>query len=227
MVGSTRAQRQALNWGGEVRQARLQQGWSVQRAAEHAGVSWATWQSIEAGQPRARIDTLCAVGEAVGLDLVLKAYIGRQPSLRDSGQLELAAWLCGEAHTSYRASLEVIVGPHGEAIDLVLFGPLEILAIEIERLALDFQAQYRRAQHKCQLLADQHQRPVRQLLAIEDTRRNRAAVEPHRSLFESALPAQSREVLRAIRTGSPLGSDGLIWVRRPGPAALETLRLAV
>jgi hypothetical protein len=110
------------------------------------------------------------------------------------------------------------VGTHGQSIDLVMFGATEILGTEIERMAVDFQAQYRRADRKRGLLADVHQRAVRLVMAVEDTRRNRAAIEPHRDLIAEALPARSREILHAIRTGEPLGRDGLLWIRRPPPS---------
>jgi hypothetical protein len=213
---SRRARLQAGNWADEVRRARIVQGMTIQAAADRAHVAWGTWARIEAGDPRVVLATLCDVGEAVGLDLVLRAYPGRQPTLRDTGQLELAQELHRQAHASLKAELEMGVGDHGQAIDLVLFGPGEIVAIEIERMAVDFQAQLRRADQKRAALAARHQRPVRLILAIEDSRRNRTALEPHRQLIGAALPAGSREVIGAIRAGSTVGRDGLIWLRRRG-----------
>jgi hypothetical protein len=100
------------------------------------------------------------------------------------------------------------------AIDLCFFGAQEIIDAEVERMATDFQNQYRRADHKRQALGAQHQRPTRLVLVIEDTRRNRTALEPHMKLIQSALPARSREVLGALRSGRPLGRDGPLWIRR-------------
>lgn len=215
---SRRARTQAGRWADEVRQARIAQGWTIQAAADRAHVAWGTWARIEAGDPRVVLATLCDVGDAIGLDLVLQAYPGRQPSLRDTGQLELASRLRALADSSFRTELELSVGDHGQAIDLVLFGADEIVAVEIERMAADFQAQYRRADRKRSALADRHQRPVRLVLAVEDTRRNRTAVEPHWELITSALPAGTREVLGAIRMGRSVGRDGLLWLRRRGPS---------
>lgn len=160
------------------------------------------------------VETLCAVTEAVGLDLVLRAYEGQAPSLRDTGQLELAQQLWEEAHASWQPSMELAVGEHGQAIDLCFFGPSEILAVEIERLAIDWQAQPRRADVKRRSLASRHQRPVRLVMAVEDRRRNRAALAAHLGVVRVALPAGSREVLAALRRGRPLGRDGLLWIRR-------------
>jgi hypothetical protein len=134
--------------------------------------------------------------------------------LRDSGQLNLVEHVRAEADGSWQPSLEVGVGDHGQAIDLVLFGATEILACEIERAATDFHAQLRRADLKRRGLAAVHRRPIRLVMVIEDTRRNRAALQARSDVVRTALPAGPSEVLRAIRFGRALGRDGLLWVRR-------------
>lgn len=192
---------------------------TIAAAARRARVSWATWTAVERGHPGASLSTLCAIGEAVGIDLVVRAYPGAPPSLRDTGQLELARAIVDQAHASWQSEIELMVGPHGRAIDLAGFGPTEILAMEIERMVVDFQAQYRRANEKREMLSARHQRPVRLVLVIEDTRRNRTAIAPHLDLITQVLPAGSREVLRALRLGHPLGRDGVMWLRRSKPSA--------
>lgn len=223
---SRRATNQANRFGDEVKLARIGHGMSVRTASNRAGVSWATWTEIERGSPNTTLATLCAVGDAIGLDLVLNAYPGTAPSLRDTGQLGQVRRLLAETHASWQPAVEMAVGQHGRSIDLVLFGPSEILVIEVERLALDYQAQCRRADEKRQLLAAQHRRPVRLVLLIEDTRRNRVALAPHMAVIGRALPAGSRQVLAAIRTGQPLGRDGLLW-RRASPLRRRTGSAAV
>ena len=209
-----RASEQSARVGGEVKLARITQAMSRQQVADRAGVSWSTQVRVELGDPKLAIATICAVTEAVGLDLVLRTYPGRQPSLRDTGQLALAELLVSQAHDAWHAQLEVSVGQHGESIDIGFFGPEEIVATELERMASDFQAQYRRADEKRQRLAGQHRRPVRLVIMIEDTPRNRTALEPHLAVIRRTLPAGSREILKSIRGGEPLGRDGLLWLRR-------------
>lgn len=186
---------------------------SRQRLADRAGVSWATVVNVEMGRPGIRVDTLCAVAEAVGLDIVLRAYPGRSPSLHDSGQLEHVRLLLGQAGDQWQPEIELAVGQHGLAIDLALFGASEIQAHEVERMASNFQAQLRRADEKRLALAAGHQRPVRLVMVIEDTARNRAAVAPHLELVRTRLPATPSEVLASLRSGGPLGRDGLLWFR--------------
>lgn len=209
-----RAADQAARLGAEIRNARAIEGMSGRQVARRAGVSASTQARIEVGDSGVAVCTLSAVAEAVGLDLVLRAYPGRKPSLRDTGQLELADALISRAHPSLKPEVELIVGPHGEAIDTAFFGASEIVAAELERLILDFQDQYRRADRKREALAALHQRPVRLILVIEDTRTNRAALERHVPLVKTALPAGSREILAALAAGKPIGRDGLLWIRR-------------
>lgn len=208
-----RARQQSARIGDEVRTAALALGMTRQQVARRAGVSWATVVNVEIGEPGVQIDTLCAVGEAVGLDIVLRAYPGRQPTLRDTGQLQYAELLVAQAHDRWQPQVELAVGQHGEAVDLALFGSHEIQDYEIETLATDFQRQLRRADQKRLLLAAQHRRPVRLVLAIRDTPANRAALAPHMAVIRTNLPAGSREILASLRSGEPLGRDGLVWFR--------------
>lgn len=210
-----RAAEQSAKIGSEVKLARVTLAMTGRQVADRAGVSSSTEARAELGDPNLTVGTMCAVAEAVGLDIVIRAYNGRAPSLRDSGQLAAANQLQSWAHSSWQPDVELLIGPHGESIDMAFFGPSEIWALEIERMATDFQAQYRRADRKREALAALHQRPVRLVLAIEDTRRNRAALEPHLAFIRSVMPAGTREVLGCLRTGQPLGRDGLIWIRRP------------
>ena len=210
-----RAREQCLRLAPEVRLARATLAMTSQQVAARAGVSWSTVARVQLGDPGTAIDTVAAVAEAVGLELVLRAYPGRQPSLRDSGQLALAEELVRQLGSAWQPALEVPAGEHGQATDLVLFGAQEIITCEIERMAVDLQAQYRCADRKRRLLSAAHRRPVRLVLLLEDTRRNRAAVEPHLPALQSLLPAATREVLAGLRGGRPVGRDGLVWLRQP------------
>ena len=216
-LGTRRARSQSESAGDDIGVARAEGGLTRTQVSQRAGVSRDTVRRVEEGDPGVQIHTLCAVGEAVGVDVVVRTFRGRPVSLRDSGQLEVAQYLCSIAHPSFRPALEVPAGEHGEACDIGLFGAGEIIDTEIDRLILDFQAQYRRNTQKRAWLAARHQRPVRLVMAIEDTPRNRAAVGPHLDLIRTVLPAGSREILKSLRSGGRLGRDGLLWVRRRQP----------
>ena len=206
---------QAARMGAEIRLARTTLAMSREELARRAGLAASTVKRIERGDPGMQVDTLCAVGTAAGIDIVLRAYPGRAISLRDSGQLRIAEHLVDLAGSYRQARMEVPAGEHGRSADLVLLGVDEIIHVEIERMATDFQAQYRSAVAKRDALAAVHARPVRLVLAVEDTARNRAALLPHLRLITGQLPAGSRQILAALRGGHALGTDGLLWVRAP------------
>lgn len=198
--------------GREVVLARSNFGLSRRAAARIAQVSPSTQTRVERGDPSVGLATSCQVALAVGLKLWARAFPASTPSLRDTGQLRIADYLRNLANPSYRVVLELGLG-NGRSADEVFFGAAEIIDTEIERLLGDFQGQYRPASAKRDELSNVHQRPVRLVLAVEDTRRNRTAFAQHEAIIRSALPAGSREILRALRTGQPLGRDGLLWVR--------------
>ena len=188
-------------------------GMTTGAAATRAGIARSTWERIELGVAPVTLPAIVAATDAVGLDLVCQTYPGREPGLRDSGQLGIAQSLAGMAHPTWRMSLEEPAGDHGEAIDQVLWGPREILAVEIERFLFDWQGQSRRWAAKREWLAARHARPVRQVVVLADTRRNRTALEPFRLVVGQAFPAATRAVLHAVRSGTTLGGDGLCWTR--------------
>lgn len=211
--GAERARAQATATGKSIRQSRHVAGMSREEAASRAGISRSTLERIERGTPTVTLANLTAAADAVGLDLVCGTYPGREPSLRDSGQLSIAEWLAAQADGRWRLTLEEPAGDHGEAIDQVFWGPSEILAVEIDRFLLDWQNQLRRWRRKCEWLAARHARPVRLVVAVTDTRRNRTAIEPFLEVVQRTFPATTRDVMHAIRTGAPLRADGLCWIR--------------
>jgi transcriptional regulator with XRE-family HTH domain len=206
------AQEVVTRIGHEVVLGRTTLGLTRRAAAGIAGVAPSTYERVERGDASIGIGTACQVADAVGLRLWVRAFPARTPSLRDTGQLHIVEYLRELSHPSLKPAIEVGLG-NLRAADLVFFSPTEIIHAEIERLIADFQDQYRRAAAKRDELAAHHARPVRLIMVVEDTQRNRQAVRDHAALINSALPASSRVILRAMRTGEPLGRDGLLWVR--------------
>lgn len=212
--GTGRAERQATAIGADIALTRARFGWTWADVGRRAGVAPVTCARIERGDRGVQLNTLCAIGEAVGLDVVLRVYPGRGPSLRDRGQLLIAQHLCSIVDSRWQARIEAAAGDHGEAVDVMFLGPTEIIAVEIDRLLLDYQERHRRNDQKRRWLAERHQRPVRLVMVVEDSPRNRRAVEPHSELIRTVLPRTTRQVLTSLRTGEPLGGDGLMWIRR-------------
>lgn len=96
---------------------------------------------------------------------------------------------------------------------MVLDGPAGVVLIEIERGLRDLQAQLRAAQLKRVAMAERLGRQVRLVLAVPDLATSRRAVAPHAAIIRSSLTVTSRAAWAAIRSGSPLEADALLWVR--------------
>jgi hypothetical protein len=160
------------------------------------------------------------LASATGHDLSIRLFPADGVRLRDSGQLRVAELIRGALHTATRVQLEAPVAPLPDrrAADMVLQTTAEVVQVEIERALLDFQAQLRAAQLKRAAMADQLGRAIQLVIAVPDTRRNRAVVDDHRLIVESALPIPSRRIWSSLRSGDRVGGDGLLWVRVPSSA---------
>lgn len=184
-----------------------------------AGVSQAQVTRAERGMFDLSLDARCRLAAACGHELGWRLYPVATVRLRDSGQMALAQAITAAAHPSWLARLEVPIAPGDlRAADLVLTNGLGIIHIEIERALVDFQAQLRSAQLKRNALAARGGRPIRLVIAVPDTRATKGRLAPFAQLIEATMPATSRRIWQAIRTGEALESDGILFVRAPRQA---------
>lgn len=215
-IGRARSHYLAGTFGRELRIARMNAGLSQVRLAALAGVSQTEVSKAERGRQDISLEARCRLAAACGHELGWRLYPVATVRLRDSGQLALAQAITGAAHHSWQARLEVpVAAGDGRAADLVLTGTNEIIHIEIERALVDFQAQLRSAQLKRQALASPDGRPTRLVIAVPDTRGSRTRLAPFQQLIAQTMPATSRGIWRAIRSGQPLQGDGILFVRAP------------
>jgi hypothetical protein len=184
--------------------------------ASLAGLSQQETSKAEQGRTDLSLDARCRLAAACGHELGWRVYPVATVRLRDSGQLALAQVITAAAHPSWTAKLEVLVAAgDARAADLVLTNAREAIHIEIERALVDFQAQLRSAQLKREGLAARAQGPVRLVIAVPGTKATRGRLAPFAQLITQVMPAGSREIWRSIRTGEPLNSDGILFVRVP------------
>ena len=209
-----RLRQQAAKLGSEVRTARRSMGWSQATAARRAGVAQSSVARFEAGNTRLTLRLMVAVISAVGMEIGIRAFAGGGVTLRDSGQLSLAQDLCSGAHEIWRSHLEEPTAPGTlRAADIVFEGAASGIHVELESNLVDLQAQLRNGMLKRDALQHRLGVPIAFVLGLRDTPANRAAVAAHRSIILTALPASSRDVRAAIRNGTSLGRDGLVWLR--------------
>jgi transcriptional regulator with XRE-family HTH domain len=205
----------ATRFAHELVAARAVSGLTQRQMARRAGVSQSLVSLAERGLTVPSLDTIHRLAVATGHDLVVRLYPADGVRLRDSGQLEVAEVIRAAASPTWRVRLEVPVGvpPDRRAVDMVLDGPSGLVAVEVERALLDFQAQLRAAQLKRVAMAERLDRSVNLVIAVPDTRRNRGAVLSHRSLVAGALSVPSKQLWACLRSGTSVGGDGLLWVR--------------
>jgi transcriptional regulator with XRE-family HTH domain len=201
-------------FGRELRIARVTAGLTQEQVARRAGLTQEYVSAVERAAAAPAWEAACRLATAVGTDLSLRLFPTGSVSLRDSGQLALAEVLVSEADRSWRARMEVSVG-NGRAHDLVLDRPEEVAAIEIERLFADMQGQTRQGQIKRDALAQHESRPVRLIIAVPDTRAMRQLVREHADYLHRIFPVASRAIWRAIRQGTPIGGDGILFIPHP------------
>jgi len=222
-IGRQRAHDLAGRFGRELRIARAAVGLTQSQVGRLAGCSQQQVSRAERGRVDVSLVTRCRLVGACGFELGWRLYPFRTVRLRDSGQLGIATAIGSTAPPGIRVALEVPVAPGDlRAADLVITLADEIVHVEIERSLVDLQAQLRAAQLKRQALAEHHDRPVRLVLAVPDTAATRRAISDIGPLLERALPATSRTIWSSIRTGRPIGADGLLFVR---PATLRARAL--
>jgi len=189
-------------------------GWTQAELARLAGVSQQEASKAEGGATDVSLPARCRLAAGCGHELGWRLCPVATVRLRDSGQLAMAQAIVSGAHPSWRSRLEVpVAASDPRAADLVLTGPTEIIHIEIERALVDFQAQLRSAQVKREVMASQDQRPMRLVIAIPDTKATRGRLAPFTQLVGQTMPATSRTIWRAIRTGEGIGADGILFVR--------------
>ena len=156
----------------------------------------------------------CRLAAGCGRDLGGKLYPTQTVRLRDSGQMQLAQVIVQRLHRTWSHRMEVPVTPGDpRAADLVLYRGDEVVHIEIERALVDFQAQLRAAQLKREALGAREDRPIRLVIAVQDTSASRERLAPFSDLLRASMPRTSRTIWAGLRSGEPIGGDGILFVR--------------
>jgi len=87
--------------------------------------------------------------------------------------------------------------------------------IEVERSWIDHQGQYRSLQLKRTALAERLGRAVNLIICLVDTEQSRRTMAGFDHVVRETLPVPSRRIWSCLRTGTPIGGDGILWIR-PG-----------
>lgn len=181
-------------------------GLGQRHVARTSGMSQSLVSRTERGlRPEVTIDQAAMLCATLGLRLSVRAYPAGS-AVRDAAQLRLLGDLRNEVSAAYGWRTEVPVGGRGDlrAWDAVLDGPARI-AVDAETRLHDIQAIQRRTELKRR---DSDVDLV--VLLVAATRHNREVLREHRAALLSTFPLDSRELLRALRTGRVPGGSGIV-----------------
>ena len=200
---------QLIEIGREIRIARITGGRTQRAVARRVGTSVARISRIERGLiATITLRQLARIAAAVGLKLYLRAFPASR-RLLDQPQLNLLAELRHRAHRSWHWRTEVPMPIPGDlrAADCTATIPGCSVAFELWTRLADAQAQSRAAQLKGRdLNAD------RVILVLKATRANREALRQAGPDALASFPMRSRDVLRALATGSDPGGNGILFL---------------
>jgi transcriptional regulator with XRE-family HTH domain len=196
----------ARDLGIELRDARLAAGLSQRRVAISAGLDQSRVSRTERmNGATVRVDELAAHAAVLGLRLSLKLYPDGSP-VRDAGQLRLLERFRSRLAPTFRWRSEAPVSGAGDlrAWDVRLDGPGSV-GVDAETRLHDLQALQRRCETK-----HRDSGVERLVLLVARSRHNRRVLAEHREALRSTFPADTPEVLAALRQGRLPGSNGIV-----------------
>jgi transcriptional regulator with XRE-family HTH domain len=190
----------------ELRDARLAAGVSQRHVAGAAGSSQSHVSRVELAQAAGTLlDELACHCAALGLRLDLRTFPVGSP-VRDAGQLRLIERLRAGVSAEFGWATEVLVGPPGDyrAWDVHLTGPGTV-GIDAETRLSDIQALQRRIESKARASGVD-----RVVLLVAGTHHNRRVLRDHRETLRSTVPADTAEVMAALRAGRLPARSGIV-----------------
>ena len=207
-MGKRDARRIRQRLADELRGARLAAGVSQRHVARIAGTSQSEVSRLELAQAdRATFSDVARVCAVLGLRLDVRTFPAGSP-VRDAGQLRLVDRFRPHVHESFGWATEVLVGQQGDmrAWDVFLTGPGTV-GIDAETRLYDLQALQRKLEAKAR-----DSGVDRVVLLVARTRHNARVLRDHREALRSTLPADTAEILGALRRGELPARNGIVML---------------
>lgn len=207
-LGTSRGRRLALQFGDDLRHARLAAGLSQASVAAATGFAQQTVSRYERAVPPYPDFVQSAVtARVVGLELSVRCYPA-PGQLRDAAHIALIQRLLARLGPEIRHSLEATIRPGDlRAWDvLLIIGAVRVGVIAETRIR-DLQALLRR-EHLKQAEADG--RVDHLLLLVSDTRHNRTALAEAGAVLTATFPLTTRALLTRLARGEEPGASGVV-----------------
>ena len=211
--------------GNDIRQIRIDAAASQSVVSQEAGIDRSHMGRIEAGTTHTSLQTLVALATAMGADVSVRLYPGRGPGLTDRHQARMAECLFRELAPVWLPHVEVVVTrPARGVIDTVLERRDEPLLVigEFESALPRLEQQIRWMSEKAASIGSSDvvgpgpMPAVSRLLILRSTESTRSLAHRFEATLRAAYPAQTREAVVALHTGSPWPGNAIVWVRIEG-----------
>jgi len=220
-----RAAELARAFGSEVRRLREDAGLSQTAVSRAAGVSQGLVSFVEAGQVKPTIETMAALGAALGADLGIRLFPGAGVPLRDRFQARMLEALLQIVHPAWHAHPEVgVTRPARGFIDTVLVRGPTVVVTEVQSELRRLEAQLRWHEEKTaglpssllwRYLGDEP--TVSRLLLLRSTRTTRELARRFEQTLAAAFPARATDALAALTSdGRQWPGAAILWVRVEG-----------
>jgi len=195
-----------LDFGEEVRRARLNAGVRQAAVAQAVGCSPATISRVERGLVELTLERAMRHAAAVGLTVRIATYPVGVP-VRDAAQLRLLADLRALLAPAWRWGTEVTMPIPGDlrAFDAEVTIPGCRVSIDAFTRLGDVQAQLRSS-----LLKKRDAGSDRLVIVVRESAANRRALALADASIRGSFPLGTRAVLRALREGRDPGGDGIV-----------------
>jgi transcriptional regulator with XRE-family HTH domain len=196
-----RAERILRELGMEIRSARLSAGSSQASVAAAARISRSNVSRIESAHLlKLSIREAILLADAVGLNLSIKAYPGREPT-RDAGHARRLKALLANVTSPLGVRLEVPLPPRAGALeqrawDALISATDGETGVELEIRLHDMQSQTRRI-----LLKWRDSGVERLLLVIADSDANRRAIRLYPDYLSALRRLRRADVVAALKAG--------------------------
>ncbi len=195
------------------------------RVARAASVDRTYIGRIEAGDANPSLDTLVALGTALGADVTVRFYAGTGPRLTDRHQARMVECVLAALDPIWHPFLEVPVWRPVRGVVDSLF-----LRSDVPRLVIgEFMSTLARVEQQLRwsaekaasiasadLFQDRDVPPRSRLLVLRSTTANREIARRFETTLRAAYPGRSEEAVRSLTAGGRWPGDALIWVRIEG-----------
>lgn len=214
--------------GEDAAGARQELGLSKAAVAAAAGIDRAFLGRIEAGMAHPSIETLVALGAALGGEVSFRLYRGTGPRIADRWQASMVEGLLAVLDDIWSPHLEVPVWrPVRGVIDLVLERSSQPLLVgsEVQSTLGRIEQQVRWMAQKVEAIAssalvgDRPCPPTSQLLVLRSTDTTRTLAREFGRTFAAAYPARTADAVAALRDGAAWPAPAIVWMRIDGGVA--------